>query len=279
VSRTASLFCLGTGLCGHSVQWGCWVARWVVNSMVSQLSSLGFEAALSAAAGGRIEDRFGIKVSASIPEQTVRLFLHQRSGCELLDRRKGAASVQELVSKKDQQPIRTNSRAFEPHLNFVPAPAFSAAFEHSDVFRKMRVTLDRPFDKAKAHPASLMKSEYGIPGWESVKALFWRERILLTADKQSQVYRYAQMVFLAFVLSTLFVRGRVKTKNNVTVRVNDTASRRPCHTMCMSSFTLDKCWLIVVAVPSECTLCLIDLQRTKSFKLTGGIVCRALPPH
>ena len=94
--------------------------------------------------------------------------------------------VQELVSKKDQAPLRMDRGRFEPQLDFVPAPAFAAAFEKSSVFRETRAVLDTPFDKSKAHPAALCKSKYGVPGYEAVKALFWREKILLTADKQSQ---------------------------------------------------------------------------------------------
>ena len=95
--------------------------------------------------------------------------------------------MQELVSKKDQGVLRTDRAKFEPHLDFVPAPAFAAAFERSAVFRETRAVLDAPFDKSKAHPAALCTSQYGVPGYEALKALFWRERILLTADKQSQV--------------------------------------------------------------------------------------------
>lgn len=156
--------------------------------------------------------------------------------------------MQELVSEKDQAVLRTNRAAFEPQREFVPGPAFSAAFQararllpfltcitwrsrasvvlmfsplhedmcpcsqcvcrsaalcaarlhvhgafsaamqaRSDVFRATRAKLDAPFDKSQAHPGALMKSEYGVPGWEAVKANMWRERLLLTADRQSQV--------------------------------------------------------------------------------------------
>jgi hypothetical protein len=84
----------------------------------------------------------------------------------------GVLSVQELVSEKDQPPVRTSRRAFEPQLDFVPAPAFAAAFERSDIFCSMRAALDAPVDKTKAHPGALMTSTYGAPGWDSLRALF-----------------------------------------------------------------------------------------------------------
>ena len=55
---------------------------------------------------------------------------------------------------------------------------------------------------------------------ESLHALMWREKLLLTADRQSQVYRYAQMAFLAFVLSTVMVRGRVSNSDDLAVCCN-----------------------------------------------------------
>ena len=67
--------------------------------------------------------------------------------------------LQELASQKDQPALRTNRDAFEPQLDFVPAPALAAAFEQSDVFAHTRRTLDVPFDKTKSHPGALMKSK------------------------------------------------------------------------------------------------------------------------
>lgn len=125
--------------------------------------------------------------------------------------------LQELVSKKDQPFIRVDRSKFEPQLGFVPAAAFAAKFKSSDMFNQTRMILDKPFEKARGHPAALMKSKFGVPGWESLKALFWRERILLTANKQGQKYRYIQMAVLAFAVATVFVRGEVSHDENMEV--------------------------------------------------------------
>ena len=126
--------------------------------------------------------------------------------------------MQELVSKKDQATLRTDPNKFEPQLDFVPAPALAAAFERSGVYKDTRARLDTPFDKSKSHPGALMKSKFGVAGWDAVKALMWRERILLLRDRQGQIYRYVQMAVLAFVFCTLFVRGRTVTSDSVRVR-------------------------------------------------------------
>lgn len=129
-------------------------------------------------------------------------------------------NLQELVSKKDQPKLRADRSKFEPQVDFVPASAFAAAFKRSTIFADMRAILDKPFDKARSHPAALMKSMYGIPGWDHVKALTWRERILLTRNKSGQLYRYIQMAVLSIMLATLFVRGEVVDNDSVRVRPN-----------------------------------------------------------
>ena len=58
----------------------------------------------------------------------------------------------------------------------MPPAALAAAFHRSEVFRKTRARLDAPFEKGDSHAASLAKARYGIPGWDAVKALWWRER-------------------------------------------------------------------------------------------------------
>ena len=122
------------------------------------------------------------------------------------------------MSKKDQPALRADRSKFEPQVDFVPAAAFAAAFQRSTLFGETKAILDKPFDKTHSHPASLMKSMYGIPGWDHVKALMWREKLLLTRNKSGQLYRYVQMAVLAIMLATLFVRGEVVDNDSVRVR-------------------------------------------------------------
>jgi hypothetical protein len=52
-----------------------------------------------------------------------------------------------------------------------------------------------------------------------VKALIWRETVLQGRNGRAQVYRYTQMVVLAIMLATVFLRGEVF--NTDTIRVRD----------------------------------------------------------
>jgi hypothetical protein len=128
------------------------------------------------------------------------------------------ASAQELVSQKDQPVLRSAPDMFEPHLDYVPATALAAAFKRSEIHAAARATLDAPFDKSRSHPAALLRSKYGVAGWDAVKALMWREQRLLTRNKEAQMYRYIQMATLAVITATLFLRGEVTNTNSVQAR-------------------------------------------------------------
>ena len=87
-----------------------------------------------------------------------------------------AVDVQELASKKDQPVLRKDKNKFEPHLDFVTPAALAAAFQRSEIFGSTRRELDAPHDREASHPGSLMKAQFGVPGWDALKALWWRER-------------------------------------------------------------------------------------------------------
>lgn len=63
-----------------------------------------------------------------------------------------------------------------------------------------------------------------MPGRDHLKALMWRESILQGRNRNAQVYRYVQMVVLAFMLSTLFLRGEVTNTRSVRVRAQGSCS-------------------------------------------------------
>ena len=125
--------------------------------------------------------------------------------------------LQELVSPKDQLVLRTDVQKLRPDLTFVPASAFALAFKETEMHRQTLSKLSKPFDKSRSHPASLMKSKYGVAGWDILKALTWREGILLTRNKIAQKYRYINMVILSSVAALLFLRGEVTTDKDMVV--------------------------------------------------------------
>jgi hypothetical protein len=66
------------------------------------------------------------------------------------------------VSRKDQPALRAEPARFEPQLDFVPASALAAAFKRSDIHAAACEELAKPYDRARCHPAALMKSKCGL---------------------------------------------------------------------------------------------------------------------
>jgi hypothetical protein len=122
------------------------------------------------------------------------------------------------VSRKDQPLLRTAPAKFEPQLDFVPASALATAFKRSPTHAAATARLAEPLDAERGHPAALLRAKYGVAGWDALKALTWRERLLLTRNRNAQTYRYIQMFVLAVMVSTLFLRGRVTNTDSVGVR-------------------------------------------------------------
>jgi hypothetical protein len=62
---------------------------------------------------------------------------------------------------------------------------------------------------------------FGVTGYDHLKALMWRETVLQGRNRSEQVYRYTQMVVLAIILATVFLRGEVFSTNTIQVRDED----------------------------------------------------------
>jgi hypothetical protein len=149
--------------------------------------------------------------------------------------------LQELVSRKDQAQLRVDAAKFEPQLEFVHAAAFAAAFKRSETFQHTRAILDHAFEPEGGHPASLMRSRFGVPAWEHINALFWRERLLLGRNREAQKYRYIQMAVLAIMASTLFLRGEVTNTDSVRVRCRPVHAGRAHMHVCGSCHAAGPC--------------------------------------
>lgn len=156
--------------------------------------------------------------------------------------------MQEVVSKKDQPLLRLHVDRFEPQLEFVHPAALATAFTQS---RMLRRTLDlqaTPFDKSTSHPAALLKSMYGVPKREHLKALLWRETVLISRNSKATTYRHIQMAWLACMVATGFLRGEVT--NTDTVRVRSVLLHRP---QSFSAQLEERCYQGCVAGTSDVT--------------------------
>lgn len=118
--------------------------------------------------------------------------------------RKGVADfLQEVTSRKDQQQYW--SRHDEPY-RYVPVREFAGAFQSFHVGQAMANELSVPFDKSKSHPAALTTSNYGVNKKELLKANLARELLLMKRNSFVYAFRSTQLVVMAFITMTLFLR-------------------------------------------------------------------------
>ncbi|KAI3866681.1 hypothetical protein MKW92_039907 [Papaver armeniacum] len=122
--------------------------------------------------------------------------------------RKGVADfLQEVTSKKDQQQYW--ARKDEPY-SFITVSDFTHAFRSFYVGRKLREELATPFNKKKSHPAALTIAQYGVSKTELLKACASREYLLMKRNSFVYIFKLFQLIFIAFVTMTLFLRTELK---------------------------------------------------------------------
>nr|XP_010914973.1 ABC transporter G family member 36 isoform X1 [Elaeis guineensis] len=125
--------------------------------------------------------------------------------------RKGVADfLQEVTSRKDQQQYWM--RHDEPY-RFVPVREFAEAFQSFHVGQKLGHELSVPFDKSSSHPAALASSKYGASSKELLKANIWRELLLMKRNSFVYGFRAFQLMFMATISMTLFLRTNMHRDN------------------------------------------------------------------
>ncbi|KAF3334921.1 pleiotropic drug resistance protein 3-like isoform X1 [Carex littledalei] len=121
--------------------------------------------------------------------------------------RKGVADfLQEVTSRKDQQQYWTRS---DESYRYVPVKKFAEVFKSFHIGRAMADELAVPFDKSKSHPAALTTSKYGVSTKELLKAQIDREILLIKRNSFVYIYMFTQLIIIAFVTMTAFLRTRM----------------------------------------------------------------------
>ncbi|KAL2345196.1 hypothetical protein Fmac_006481 [Flemingia macrophylla] len=121
--------------------------------------------------------------------------------------RKGVADfLQEVTSTKDQPQywFRTD----EPY-RYVSVPEFAEAFHSFHIGEQLATEFKVPYDKRQTHRAALVKDKYGISNMELLKACFSREWLLMKRNIFVYAYRMIQLIVLAIVGFTVFLRTKM----------------------------------------------------------------------
>ncbi|KAK9282226.1 hypothetical protein L1049_005140 [Liquidambar formosana] len=121
--------------------------------------------------------------------------------------RKGVADfLQEVVSKKDQAQYWSQK---EQPYSYVSVDKFVKKFKEIHVGQKLEEELSRPFIKSEFHKNALSFNIYSLTKWELFKACMAREWLLMKRNSFVHVFKSAQLVVIALVTMTVFIRTRM----------------------------------------------------------------------
>ncbi|RDX65618.1 ABC transporter G family member 39, partial [Mucuna pruriens] len=123
--------------------------------------------------------------------------------------RKGIADfLQEVTSRKDQEQYWFPK---DKPYHFINAPEFVAYFNNFGMGQQLSQELQVPYDRAKTHPAALVKDKYGISKLELFKACFAREWLLMKRSAFIYIFKTTQIMIMSLITMTVFFRTEMKS--------------------------------------------------------------------
>ncbi|KAK7343909.1 hypothetical protein VNO77_13026 [Canavalia gladiata] len=123
--------------------------------------------------------------------------------------RKGVADfLQEVTSRKDQEQYWFSR---DKPYHYISVPEFVAHFNSFGTGQQLYQELHVPYDRAKTHPAALVKDKYGISKLELFKACFAREWLLLKRSAFIYIFKTTQIMIMSLIAMTLFFRTQMKS--------------------------------------------------------------------
>ncbi|GAB2293476.1 transcription factor [Dionaea muscipula] len=126
--------------------------------------------------------------------------------------RKGTADfLQEVTSKKDQEQYWAEKS--KPY-SYISVSEFARRFKEFHIGNQLTRDLAAFYDKKQSHGAALVFSKYAISKRELLKASFDKEWLMIKRKRFVYVFKSIQLIILALVASTVFLRTTLKTTYN-----------------------------------------------------------------
>ncbi|KAJ7951718.1 Pleiotropic drug resistance ABC transporter [Quillaja saponaria] len=126
--------------------------------------------------------------------------------------RKGTADfLQEVTSKKDQEQYWADrTRPYQ----YISVGEFANRFKHFHVGMQVEKELKIRFDKSQGHNAALVFKKFSsVPKMELLKACFDKEWLLIKRNSFFYIFKTVQIVVVAFIAATVFLRTTMHTRN------------------------------------------------------------------
>ncbi|KAK9022549.1 hypothetical protein V6N11_002802 [Hibiscus sabdariffa] len=133
--------------------------------------------------------------------------------------RKGVADfLQEVTLAKNQRQYWTQT---DKAYSFVTVEEFAKAFLSFTVGKRLQNDLVNSFDKNQSDPTLLTTKNYGVKRIDLLKACFSREFLLMKRNYFIYIFKLVQLVVMALISSTVFLRTEMnkKTVTDGTVRM------------------------------------------------------------
>ncbi|KAL5697556.1 ABC transporter G member 36 [Ranunculus cassubicifolius] len=125
--------------------------------------------------------------------------------------RKGTADfLQEVTSKKDQEQYWADKN--KPY-RYMPVTDFANRFKRFHVGLRLENELSVPFDKSSSHKAALIFTRYSVAGKKLLAANFDKEWLLIKRNSFVYIFKTAQIVIIAVIAATVFIRTKMHTRN------------------------------------------------------------------
>ncbi|EEE65874.1 hypothetical protein OsJ_21675 [Oryza sativa Japonica Group] len=125
--------------------------------------------------------------------------------------RKGTADfLQEVTSKKDQEQYWADKH--RPY-RYISVSEFAQRFKRFHVGLQLENHLSVPFDKTRSHQAALVFSKQSVSTTELLKASFAKEWLLIKRNSFVYIFKTIQLIIVALVASTVFLRTQMHTRN------------------------------------------------------------------
>ncbi|CAA7057995.1 unnamed protein product [Microthlaspi erraticum] len=142
------------------------------------------------------------------PRDHVLVFF-ESCGFKCPDRKGTADFLQEVTSKKDQKQYWADTRK---QYRYIPVSEFSKRFKSFHVGANLQNDLSVPYDRSRSHPAALVFSKHSVPKSHLFKICWDREVLLIKRNAFFYVFKTVQIIIMALVASTVYLRTQMHTK-------------------------------------------------------------------
>ncbi|KAL3720970.1 hypothetical protein ACJRO7_005737 [Eucalyptus globulus] len=136
----------------------------------------------------------------------------ERCGFRCPERKGTADFLQEVTSRKDQEQYWADkTRPYQ----YISVREFANRFKQFHVGMRLDNELSIPFDRRRNHQAALAFTKYSVSMMELVKTCFDREWLLIKKNAFVYIFKTVQIIIVAVIGSTVFIRSRMHTENEM----------------------------------------------------------------